>query len=136
MRVFPLVVDRIRATIPCESDMVSAMLPPVLALAMMQMPDVSRLFLDHTCQSAIRIMETTKPDPQDLAGANYCVGYITGFMDGSGTNKRGACVPATVDAEKIVRAYVAYMLKHPEENSADKRITLLLALVEAFPCSK
>ncbi|HTF67697.1 MAG TPA: Rap1a/Tai family immunity protein [Edaphobacter sp.] len=114
--------------------MVSAMLAPVLALAMMQNPEASSLHLYNTCRSAIRMMESAKPDPRDFPGGNYCIGYITGFMDGSGTIKRGACMPDSVDGEKIIRTYVAYMLKHPEENAWDKRETLLFALADAYPC--
>jgi hypothetical protein len=110
------------------------MLATFLVLAMMQKPEASSLYLYNTCQSAIRMMESAKPDPRELPGGNYCIGYITGFMDGSGTNKRGACIPESVDGEKIIRTYVAYMLKHPEENSYDKRATLLFALTEAYPC--
>ena len=110
------------------------MLAPVLALAMLQNPAASSLYLYNTCQSAIRMMDSAKPDPRDLPGGNYCIGYVTGFMEGSGTTKRSACVPDSVDGEKIIRTYVAYMLKHPEENSYDKRATLIFALTEAYPC--
>jgi hypothetical protein len=110
------------------------MLAPVLALAMMQKPEASSLYLYNTCQSAIRMMDSTKPDPRDFPGGNYCIGYITGFMDGSGTNKHGACIPDSVGGEKITRTYVAYMRKHPEENPSEKRFTLIFALADAYPC--
>jgi hypothetical protein len=100
----------------------------------MQKQTPSAEFLFNTCQSSLRITESSKPDPKDFAGGNYCIGYIEGFMEGSGTMKRGACVPESTDIEPLVRAYVAYLIKHPEDKQLEKRVVLLFALADAYPC--
>ena len=111
------------------------MLASLLALTMMPKQASSALYLFNTCQTAIRMIEAHKADPKDFPGGNYCIGYIEGFMDGSGTIKRGACVPESVnDAETIIRTYVAYLIKHPEEKQMEKRAVLLFALADSYPC--
>ena len=80
------------------------------------------------------MMESAKPESRDFPGGNYCIAYIEGFMEGSGTIKRGASVPEGTDAEAIIRAFVAYLVKHPEEKQWEKRSVLLFALADGFPC--
>ena len=65
-------------------------------------------------------------------GANAL--YIAGFIDGTGTTNRGACLPSKLSVEQVVSPYVAYMLKHPEAMHTDRRIGLVLALADTFPC--
>ena len=54
-------------------------------------------------------------------------------MEGSGTMKRGACVPESTDIEPLVRAYVTYLIKHPEDKQLEKRVVLLFALATPTP---
>lgn len=111
------------------------MLAPLLALAMLQSQDGSAGHLYNTCQSAIRMIESPNPDPRDFPGGNFCIGYVEGFVDGSGTVRRGACIPEDANAEHVIRAYVAYLIKHPDEKQWERRIVILLALSDAYPCS-
>jgi hypothetical protein len=108
------------------------MIAPMLALAMMQQG--TSLYLYNTCQSAVRMMDAPKPDPRDIPGANYCIGYVEGFIDGSGTMRRGSCMPEQTHTGTVIRAFVAYMVRHPEEKSYDQRLSLLFALADAYPC--
>lgn len=116
------------------------MLTPLLALAMMQNAPfanmVEGVYLYRSCQAWIRVADAGGNNDvrKDLAESTFCVAYIAGFVDGTGTTKRGACLTPILSVEKVVRPYVAYMLQHPEAMHVDRRIGLVLALADAFPC--
>jgi hypothetical protein len=113
------------------------MLAPLLALAMLQpgtMPPKvgTGLFLYHSCQAALSLVEANKTDEE--LSRNYCLAYMQGWFDGTGTAHRGSCIPDSADAVSLVRVYVAYIVKHPEAMSDDRRIGLVLALADEYPC--
>jgi hypothetical protein len=116
------------------------MLIPALVLAMMQTPAYENwtegAHLYRSCQASIRVADAgpNADVTKDLADETFCVAYIAGYIDGTGTTKRGACLGFKVSVEQVVRPYVAYMLKHPEAMHSDRRIGLVLALADAFPC--
>jgi hypothetical protein len=81
------------------------MIVPILALAMMQTapgPFMNEgAYLYRSCQAWIRVAEA---DPnadirEDLVGETFCVAYISGFVDGTGTTKRGACLEPKTSVE-------------------------------------
>jgi hypothetical protein len=117
------------------------MLVPLLALAMMQSPAydnwVEGAHLYRSCQASIRVADASGDADirKDLEDEAFCIAYISGFIDGTGTASRGACLPSKLSVEQVVPPYVAYMLKHPEAMHTDRRIGLVLALADTFPCS-
>jgi hypothetical protein len=97
-------------------------------------PDASNgAYLVHACQSAIREMDHPNDDSAKVYEAAICMFYIQGFMDGEDAAGKGACW-MNASYENVVKAYVAYMEKHPKMMEMDKRVGLVLALGNAFPC--
>ena len=120
---------------------IAVMLVPLLAFAMSQATPAQTFmndgaYLYRSCQAWIRVSDAKITDDvrKDLADGAFCVAYIAGFVDGTGTVKRGACLDSATSVEQVVRPYVAYMLKHPEVMHSDRRIGLVLALADSFPC--
>jgi len=116
------------------------MLIPILALAIMPSQPyenwIEGAHLYRSCQAWVRVADA-KMDAdiaKDLNDETFCVAYIAGFVDGTGTTSRGACFPSKLSVEQVVRPYVAYMLTHPEAMHVDRRIGLVLALADGFPC--
>lgn len=85
------------------------MLAPLLALAMMQTTPFANMgegsYLYRSCQAWIRVADAGANDDirKDLADSTFCMAYIAGFVDGTGTIKRGACLDSTLTVDKVVR---------------------------------
>jgi hypothetical protein len=90
-------------------------------------------YLFHACQAAIQEMDHPQSDSPNLAGAMFCMSYFEGFIDGKSAAGHGPCL-GDASSEAIVRAYVAYMEKHPKVMEMDKRVGVVLALGSAYPC--
>jgi hypothetical protein len=101
------------------------------------------------------LLENCDPDssrqlPLDkgLRNAAWCLGYITGFSDGSVSARifRAArdkgkpyteqfCPPEGVDNEQMLRVIVAYLKAQPSKLHLETWGLSLTALVEASPCA-
>ena len=116
------------------------MLAPILMLALAVPSQVAPkdnplegAYLFHVCQSAIREMDHPNGESANTYEAAICMFYIQGFLDGQDAAGKGACW-MSAPYEKIIKAYVAYMEKHPNLMQMDRRVGVLLALGSAFPC--
>jgi hypothetical protein len=73
--------------------------------------------------------------------ANYCSGYIDGFLDGHALTaainggRKLYCLPLRgISAEQATRIFVKYLQDHPEKLHDSGRILVLIAFETAFPC--
>ncbi len=89
----------------------------------------SNLF--STCKALVRILDSA-PQKDDATAANYCMGFIDGYVAGADT-RRVVCAEGAARAT-LARVYVAYMEKNPRLLDGEKYAGLLLALAEAYPC--
>jgi len=118
-----------------KSVILSAMLAPVLALAMFAQdsPNLnsrgSALFAH--CQEAVRIFDNVRV-AGDLQSATECTAYIDGFTD-SGNS---LICTGNASVSTMTRIYVAYMQKYPKLLDQPKSLGLLDALMDAYPCQK
>jgi len=116
------------------------MLAPILMLALAVPSQVAPkdnplegAYLFHACQAAIQEMDHSSDDSANTYQAAICMFYIQGFMDGQDAAGKGACW-MNASYETIIKAYVAYMEKHPNVKHMDRRVGVMLALGSAFPC--
>jgi hypothetical protein len=74
----------------------------------------------------------------DLAGS--CIGYIQGGADTVDlsriSRKLPQCVPDSITISQLYGFYAAYVKKHPEDSSTPAAVTVSLALLDTFNCTK
>jgi hypothetical protein len=81
-------------------------------------------------------------DESQLMSSGYCMGYITGFMDGLRAldtvyrQPTPYCVPASVTTGQLIKVFLKYTDDHPEKLHYDSSMLMLAAITNAFPCSK
>jgi hypothetical protein len=79
-------------------------------------------------------------NPEELSGALFCAGYLTGFTDARFLESLGRkelyCMPEGVDNGRLAGTVVDYLTKNPERVSDTARVVVIYALKEAFPCGK
>lgn len=74
---------------------------------------------------------------KELAGDQSCLNYIMGVFDGyEVTSKGGICRPEGVTFGQVELVVLKYVKDHPEELHEPAAALVLLALKNAFPCSK
>ncbi|HEY0760561.1 MAG TPA: Rap1a/Tai family immunity protein [Acidisarcina sp.] len=85
-------------------------------------------FLFHECQA----LSLPDPSEADKVKGALCLAYIEGFTDGQ--IQGGPCVGRASYGD-MAAAYVAWMKKHPDLMSMDKRVGVLMALGQVYTCS-
>jgi hypothetical protein len=94
----------------------------------------------HSCRMSIRIMDGDLPDKtEDYLKATWCAGYMAGIQNmnvayGSEIERKFFCVPEAGGTEQMTRVVVKYLENHPEELHYPAILSVLGALVPAFPC--
>lgn len=116
------------------------MLVPLIALAMFAQQDKIQPFdlgsaLYAQCQETLRVFDNPRDMSTDLRSATSCSAYIDGFVDGLSFGKPLFCAKEASVAT-MARIYVAYMQKNPKLLDHYKSEGLMLALADAYPCSK
>ena len=75
---------------------------------------------------------------ESLAGS--CIGYIQGVADTLDlsriSRKLPQCVPDSITTEQLYGFFAAYVKKHPGDSSAPATVTVSLALLDTFNCTK
>ena len=77
-------------------------------------------------------------------GAIYCLGYVTGFLDGATIEATTLymatgtiCLPeAGIAPDQAVRIAVKYLRENPQALHESRRSHLYIAIGRAFPCSE
>lgn len=85
---------------------------------------------------------TAKDEVQAALGKLYCIGYISGLIDGHQITsnilkpeKKFLCLPKDgISNDQAVRIVVKWLNEHPEELHQTARVAVLVALRNAFPC--
>ena len=65
-----------------------------------------------------------------------CIGYLSGIVDTIATDRANFCLPASVNAEQLRRAWV-----HQAKNRSEKRhlladVSVVAAFARVWPCDK
>lgn len=106
--------------------------------------------LQHNCSLAVKIADgdSVRMSSIDNLNAGVCMGLVRGIMDTMGlwesvdhgglvdNTAMHGCLPNPLKAIQGVRIVLKYLNDHPDRlNAADTRL-VLMAIVDAFPCSK
>lgn len=74
---------------------------------------------------------------------SHCYGYISGVIDGvlvmqaaSDNVLRYICFDGTISPEESSNTVISYLASHPNELANSARVTVIKALVLAYPCDK
>jgi hypothetical protein len=74
----------------------------------------------------------------NLAGS--CIGYIQGVADTLDlsriSRKLPQCVPDSITISQLYGFFTSYVKKHPEDSSTPAAVTVSLALLDTFNCTK
>jgi Rap1a immunity proteins len=111
------------------------MLALLLALAMQATPDLANgAALYSQCKAYVALVDKTRSiDSDAMLDAGTCLGYISGFTDVVATGSSTVCLKPVTTAT-LVRVYIAYMDKNPKLFDESRKVTLALALTDAYPC--
>ncbi len=91
--------------------------------------------LYRVCRAELRLMDLPSlgsASQSDLLNGSYCVGYLNGFV--ANLTRQTPICTNSAPVSSLVRAYVAYLDKHPDLLAEDRRVGLGLALADTFPC--
>ena len=72
----------------------------------------------------------------------YCRGYVIGAVDTASNfypgvlKARAYCVPVGTPTDQVTDKVVRYLEAHPEQKDWSAATEVLLALQQAYPCSK
>ena len=99
-------------------------------------------FLEH-CSLAVRQSDGEKLNDLETFKASVCISYVSGFLDATGIihsarpQTQVLCLPVDgITNDQAVRIFVKHLRSAPETLHQSGRISLLVALAKAFPCSK
>jgi len=99
-------------------------------------------FLEN-CTLAIRQSDGEKLTGLELLKAASCTSYVSGFLDAAGMihsvrpQTRIVCVPESgITNDQGIRILVKHLRSSPETLHESARMSLLVALAKAFPCTK
>lgn len=92
-----------------------------------------------------KLLWACKADPskgvEEALGKAHCIGYVTGMVDSAQLifsvtpESRLFCPPSSgMSGDQQVRIVVKWLENHPEELHKGGRVSVVLALKEAFPC--
>jgi Rap1a immunity proteins len=74
----------------------------------------------------------------NLAGS--CIGYIQGVADTVDLSRISRhlpqCVPDSITTSQLFGFFASYVKKHPQDLSAPATVTISLALLDTFNCTK
>lgn len=94
-----------------------------------------------SCVPAVNLADGKDLSELDTAQAMWCIGYISGLMDGQvfATQIRNVaalyCAPASgISNDQAVRIVVKHLKANPEKLHESSRLQALVALGKAFPC--
>jgi hypothetical protein len=101
-------------------------------------PDGTELL--RSCSATIKQADGSELSPSEIIQSAYCIGYVSGVLDGlTLLNWKGGetpvCLPAGgVGNEQAVRVVVKYLRENPAELHVSARVSVLVAIGEAFKC--
>lgn len=100
-------------------------------------------FYLQVCGAAVKQSDGGQLTQEEGLGVIYCGSYIGGFLDAmslSTTLSKGnkiVCTPERgITNDQAARIFVKYLRENPETLHQTGRMSLYVALVKAFPCSK
>ena len=85
---------------------------------------------------------TPEGDPRYSWSSINCNGYVTGVIDSlevaekAGSGPITVCVPSGATVQQVRDVVLKYLTNHPEQRHTAAAILTILALREAFPCSR
>src|SRR5258708_23119259 len=92
------------------------------------------------CKAAEQYFDHRKLDETGYLNAGECMGILGGVVATDNSYKKltpsqsHVCLPASADAEQMVRVMVKWMNSHPEKLHLDPIQIIATGLIEAFPC--
>jgi hypothetical protein len=114
------------------------MLLLTLLFALQAPADMSKgAHLYASCEAAVRLTDNpnSAQAKTELPASTYCFGYLAGYIDGVNRLHSSICVNgASMNA--VARVYANYMQRNPKLIDEDRSLGALLALTDAFPCSR
>jgi hypothetical protein len=123
----------------------------ILAIAILFMagsPKASAADTGSILLQKCRAAEQTRMTASESSDYSYCVGYITGVLDGLLLNQRTIdefgkiptkfiCIPAEgIDIDQMVLIVTKFLKDNPEKLHYEAGILIRNAMVKAFPCPK
>jgi hypothetical protein len=76
-----------------------------------------------------------------MAQSLYCIGYVSGFLDGmsvavtSTGGRQNVCLPQRgITNDQAIRIFVKYLRDNPQTLHETGRMSLYISLAKAFPC--
>jgi hypothetical protein len=89
----------------------------------------------------LRQCEGREPTGAPELGVLACAAYLNGFLDmhglaeGLGARPAFCLPPAGIENEQAVRVFIQWATMHPEQLHESARVSVLVAMARAFPCS-
>lgn len=90
-----------------------------------------------SCEAAVRLTDNPNNTQAktELPASTYCFGYLAGYIDGVNRLQSSICVNGA-SLNTIARVYANYMQRNPKLFEEDRSFGALLALTDAYPCSR
>jgi len=93
------------------------------------------------CSASEKSMQGEKLSPDEALDSMWCVGYLSGLLDGFGVadfkieNEKMVCPAAEgLSRSEALAIITRYLREHPEERAKSGRRDALVALSKALPC--
>ena len=100
-------------------------------------------FFLQACSAAVKQSDGGQLSEQEGLGALYCGSYVGGFLDAMSITttlakgKQFVCTPERgITNDQAARILVKYLRDNPEKLHQSGRMSLYVALANAFPCTK
>jgi hypothetical protein len=123
-------------------------LPPLLLLMLMlgTMPAraaITGADLLARCTASEKSMAGATLTPEEMLDSSWCVGYLSGLLDGFGVgdfkvdNEKMVCPPDEgLSRTQALNIITRHLRDHPEDLPKSGRRDALLALAKALPCKR
>jgi hypothetical protein len=87
------------------------------------------------CTPALKVADGEKlTNAADDSDASWCMGYVTGVLDGLSQFDWKVCLPKEFTTGQALRIVVKYLKANPEVLHKEASGLISVAIAEAFPC--
>ncbi len=113
----------------------------LVIVALLSLPAFAYGDGSHLLEQCVEVEKLLdKKEVKDLAGANYCLGFVLGvrstmriFLEASESDK--VCFPESgINNGQATRIVLSYLRKNPMTLHKDEVLLTIRAFAEAYPC--
>jgi hypothetical protein len=136
--------------LPKLSGIVFAMILPLVALSMFPSAQPAGTYIatvfgpsgGELVENCREVTKVQRKEEADALGAQACISYIAGVVDGGQFAARGerrlfpVCFPPGVDGNQMAKIVVKFGDDHPEKLNNGGTWIVINALRSAFPCGQ